>query len=120
MYIFSDVVVHLQAAVLLVIAVAGTFVEVAHRRSRRLLRLQHIPGTLASAISIGAETNLAQLLDSRQEDDFGKALRNKQFRIDPRTMKIVMEGQDGYDEAVSPNPRRPNFPSGGLRGSTEK
>ena len=104
------------------IAVAGTFVEIAHRRSRRLLRLQHVPGTLASAISIGAETNLAQLLNSRQEDDFGKTLRNKQFRIDPRTMKIVVEGEDGYDEAVSPAPRTPRQPNSpwGLSGSTEK
>jgi len=98
----SGVVVHLQAVVLVVIALVGAFVQVAHRKSRQQLRLQHIPGTLASAISIGAETNLAQLLNGQQDENFTQALRNKQFRIDPRTMKIVMQGDYGYEEAVSP------------------
>jgi hypothetical protein len=99
--LFSNVVVHLQAAVLLVVAFVGTFVQVFHRRSRRQLRLQHVPGTLASAISIGAETNLAQLLNSQREENFVKALSDKQFRIDPRTMKILVEGEGGYQGPTS-------------------
>jgi hypothetical protein len=99
--LFSNIVVHLQAAILLVVAVVGIFVQVFHRRSRRQLRLQHIPGTLASAISIGAETNLAQLLNSQQEENLDKALSDKQFRIDPRTMKILVERGGGYEEKVS-------------------
>jgi len=116
----SDVAVHLEAAVLLVVALVGAFVQVFHRYSRRQLRLQHEPGTIASAISIGAETNLAQLLNDPQEENFSQVLRNKQFRIDPRTMKIMVQGDDGYEDAVSPNPRQPISASSGLRGSSEK
>jgi hypothetical protein len=100
--LFSNIVVHLQATILLVVAVVGIFVQVFHRRSRQQLRLQHIPGTLASAISIGAESNLAQLLNSQQEENLDKALSDKQFRIDPRTMKILVERRGGYEETVSP------------------
>jgi len=116
----SDVAVHLEAAVLLVVALVGAFVQVFHRYSRRQLRLQHEPGTIASAISIGAETNLAQLLNDPHEENFSQVLRNKQFRIDPRTMKIMVQGDDGYEDAVSPNPRQPISASSGLRGSSEK
>jgi len=119
LYSLSDIVVHLEAVVLLVIALVGAFVQVFHRYSRRQLRLQHIPGTIASAISIGAESNLAQLLNDQQEQNFGSALRDKQFRIDPRTMKIVMQGEDGYEEAISPNPRQPISPSRGSHGPSE-
>jgi len=119
-YLFSDVAVHLEAVLLLVIALVGAFVQVFHQRSRRQLRLQHIPGTIASAISIGAETNLAQLLNDQQEQNFGRALRNKQFRIDPQTMKIVMQGENGYEEAITPNHwHQPISPSWGLHGSSE-
>jgi hypothetical protein len=119
LYLFSDVAVHLEVIVLVVIALVGAFVQVFHQYSRRRLRLQQIPGTIASAISIGAETNLAQLLNGQQEQNFGQALRDKQFHIDPQTMKIVMEGDDGYEEAVSPNPRQLNSPSWSLHGSSE-
>jgi len=110
----SDIAVHSEVTVLVVIALVGAFVQVFHRYSRRQLRLQHIPGTIASAISIGAETNLAHLLNGQQERDFSHALHNKKFRIDPRTMKIVMEGEDGYEEAVSANARHSIFASRGL------
>jgi hypothetical protein len=118
--LFSDVAVHLGAVLLLVIALVGAFVQVFHQHSRRQLRLQHIPGTIASAISIGAETNLGQLLNDQQEQNFGQALRNKQFRIDPQTMKIVMQGENGYEEAITPNHwGQPISPSWGLHGSSE-
>jgi len=86
----SDVIVHIQAAMLVIIAVVGTFVQVLHRRSRQLLRLQYIPGTIAAAISIGDEANLIQLLKDQQEWDHFEALEDKLFHIDPRTMKIVV------------------------------
>jgi hypothetical protein len=92
-----------------VVAVAGAFVQIFHRHSRQQLHLQHILGTIASAISFGAGTNLVQLLNN--ERDVNDALRDRRFRIDPRTMQILMEGDDGYEEAVSPNPRRPISPS---------
>lgn len=103
---------------LLVVALVGAFVQVCHRASRQQLHLRHIPGTLASAISIGADTNLTKLFNnSEQQDDFTEALRNRKFRIDPQTSKIVLQGDEGYEQAVSPNPRNSIFASWGLHRS---
>jgi len=108
----TDIAVHIEAVALLVVALVGAFVQIVHYYSRRDLRLRHEPGTIASAVSIGAETNLAQLLNGQQgEHDFIRALRDKKFRIDPRTMKIVMQGERGYEQAVSPNARQSIFGS---------
>ena len=105
--IFSDVAVHLEVTALLLIALITTFVQLLHRQGRRDLRLRHQPGTIASAVSIGAQTPLANLLNGQYEqDDFVRALQNRKFRIDPQTMKILMDGEAGYDYAASPNPRR--------------
>jgi len=75
----SDVAVHVEAAVLLVVAFVGALVQIFHLYSRRRLRLQHIPGTIASSISIGAETNLAHLLNAQTEQDFRQILHNRKF-----------------------------------------
>ena len=85
---------------MIVVAVAGMFVQIFHRRSRQQLRLQHIPGTIASAISFAAGSNLIQLLNN--ERDFN-ALADRRLRIDPRTMQILLEGDDGYEEADKPD-----------------
>ena len=98
---FSDVGVHGEAAVLLVVAFVGALVQIYHLYSRRPLRLQHIPGTIASSISIGAETNLAHLLNAQTEQDFRQILHNRNFCIDPQTMKIVMGGEAGYKDTMS-------------------
>ncbi len=46
---------------------------------------------------------MGDLLAGRQHPkDISAALQDKKFRIDPRTMKIVMEGEDGYEFAASP------------------
>lgn len=112
---FSNVAVHLEAVLLFVIALLGTVIQLHHRQARQQLNLHHEPGTIASAVSIGAETNMAHLLDGRQEEsDFARALQNRKFRIDPRTMKIVMQGEPGYEQAASPNPRTSIFGSFGL------
>lgn len=64
---------------------------------------------------------MAQLLNGRQEeDDFIRALQNRKFRIDPRTMKIVMQGEAGYEQAASPNPRASIFGSFGLSSSSPR
>lgn len=103
--LFSDIAVHIEVAALLIVAVAGAFVHILHRHSRQQLHFRHEPGTIASAVSIGADTNLAHLLNGRQDQsDLVRALSNKKFRINPRTMKIVMQGEQGYEHAVSPNP----------------
>lgn len=117
--VHSDVAVHILVVVLFLIAIVGALVQILHSHARRRLRLRHEPGTIASAVSIGAQTNLATLLNGRQQDDdFIKALRNHKFRIDPRSMKIVMEGELGYEQAASPDPRRSIFGVLGLQSSS--
>ncbi len=92
---------------MLLLAVSATYIQVFHRDDRQLLHLKHEPGTIASAVSIGAHTGMGELLaDSQGEDEMDKILRDKKFRIDPKTMKIVMEGEEGYDDATSPAERR--------------
>lgn len=99
-----------------VLALCATFIQLLHRSDRRNLRLRHEPGTIASAVSIGAQTSMGALLDGRQDmKDISKALEDKKFRIDPYTMKIVMDGEEGYEYAHSPK-RRSFF--GGNKRST--
>ncbi|KAG6830771.1 hypothetical protein H0H87_007170 [Tephrocybe sp. NHM501043] len=103
----SPTAVHLLAAAMLLLAFFGSIVHLFHRSDRRKLRLRHEPGTIASAVSIGAQTGMGNLLAGRQDRrDIVEALSNKKFRIDPRTMKIIMEGEDGYEFAASPMERR--------------
>jgi hypothetical protein len=112
----SNVAVHMVVFVLIVVALVGAFVEYFHHDSRRNLHLRNEPGTIASAISIGGETNVAHLLNSpQQQGDLAQILHNRRFRIDPQTMKIVMEGEDGYEQAVSPNARHSIFGSWASR-----
>ncbi|KAF9459137.1 hypothetical protein BDZ94DRAFT_1060738 [Collybia nuda] len=103
----SDTAVHLLAAALLLLAFFGTLVHLFHRSDRRDLRLRHEPGTIASAVSIGAQTGMGNLLAGMQHSkDISQALQDKKFRIDPHTMKIIMEGEEGYEYAASPMERR--------------
>jgi hypothetical protein len=81
--------VHILASILFLISFLGIIIQLLHRRERETLRLGHQPGTIASAVSIGAQTHVADILDGTQkESDFATALRNKKFRIDPETMKM--------------------------------
>jgi len=115
----SAVAVHIEVVALFVVALVGAYIQILHRINRRNLNLLHEPGTIASAVSIGAQTNLANLLDGhQQEDDFIRTLQNKKFRIDPRTMKIIMQGEDGYEQAASPHPRQTVF--GELSGNLNR
>ncbi|EPQ53464.1 hypothetical protein GLOTRDRAFT_78464 [Gloeophyllum trabeum ATCC 11539] len=111
----SSVAVHLLTTALLLLAFFGTIVQLLHRGDRANLRLAHEPGTIASAVVVGAQTNMGELLSGRQrKEEIIQALRDKRFRINPRTMKIVMEGEEGYEEAASPGPRRSVFAAGLL------
>jgi len=70
---------------------------------RRYLNLKHEPGTIASAVSIGAQTGVGAVLSDKQtEKQMEAALQNRVFRIDPITNKIVMEGEPGYETAEVP------------------
>ncbi|KAF8067656.1 hypothetical protein FPV67DRAFT_1581278 [Lyophyllum atratum] len=103
----SGTATHLLAAAMLLLAFFGTIVHLFHRTDRRRLRLRHEPGTIASAVSIGAQTGMGNLLAGRQhQSDITQALQNRKFRIDPQTMKIIMEGEEGYEFAASPTEGR--------------
>jgi hypothetical protein len=105
--VFSDAAVHLIAAAMFILAFFGTIIQILHRGDRRDLRLGHPPGTIASAVALGGQTDVGAVLAGRQrEDDMMEALADKRFRIDPRTMRIVMKGEQGYEEATTPDPRR--------------
>ncbi|KAJ7499154.1 hypothetical protein FB451DRAFT_1204485 [Mycena latifolia] len=99
--------VHLLAVLFIVLAICATFVHIAHRYQRQDLNLLHQPGTIASAVSIGAQTGMGQLLArQRNAEDIQNALQDKRFRIDPYSMKIVMDGEEGYETVGSPMDRR--------------
>ncbi|KAG5353078.1 hypothetical protein C0989_010701 [Termitomyces sp. Mn162] len=103
----SPIAVHILTAAMLLLAICACLIHVFHRAERRRLRLRHEPGTIASAVSIGAQTGMGQLLAGRQgREEIREVLSNRKFRIDPRTMKIVMEGEEGYEFATSPMERR--------------
>lgn len=92
---------------MLTVALLATAAHLVHRAERRDLRLLHEPGTIASAVSIGAQTGMGDLLAGRQNrKEMQDALQDKKFRIDPQTMKIIMEGEEGYETATSPIERR--------------
>jgi hypothetical protein len=91
-----------------VLAIIGTVVHLLHRAERRDLRLAHSPGTLASAVAIGGNTVVGGMLSAAQDEkELENALENKRFAIDPQRMKIVMDGEPGYEAATfSPDERR--------------
>ncbi|KAI0089530.1 hypothetical protein BDY19DRAFT_108972 [Irpex rosettiformis] len=106
----SPVATHLLASAMFVLAVFGTILQLWHRRDSSILRLTHAPGTIASAVSLGGKTGLGDVLSGRlREQDMVEALQNKRFRIDTRTMKIIMEGEEGYEDATTPNAYRTAF-----------
>ncbi|KAJ3756437.1 hypothetical protein EV360DRAFT_47926 [Lentinula raphanica] len=103
----SDVAVHLLAVAMIIVAFFGTIAQLFHRYDRQQLRLRHEPGTIASAVAIGAQTGMGDLLAGKQDKkDIDEVLSNRKFRIDPHTMKIIMEGETGYEFASSPRDRR--------------
>ncbi|KDQ58773.1 hypothetical protein JAAARDRAFT_193295 [Jaapia argillacea MUCL 33604] len=112
----SDIAVHLLATAMALPAFFATVVQLLHRHERQYLRLAHEPRTIASVVVMGAETGIGSLLSGPQRtEDIVQALRDKKFRIDSMTMKIVMEGEVGYEFAATPS--RSVFGRGnGLRG----
>ncbi|KAI0053224.1 hypothetical protein FA95DRAFT_1552731 [Auriscalpium vulgare] len=106
----SEVAVHILTGGLFTLAVVATLIQLAHKRQRRDLRLLHQPGTLASAAAFTGQTEMASLLAGAQRgEDITRALRDRRFRINPRTMKVVVQGEEGYNEARSPGWNRTTF-----------
>lgn len=101
---------HLLASAMFVLAILGTVLQLWHRRESRILRLTHAPGTIASAVSLGGKTGLGDILAGRlRHEDMLEVLEHKKFRIDTSTMKIIMDGEDGYENATSPEAYRARF-----------
>ena len=100
---FSPVATHLLAVAMFVLAIFGTILHLWHRQERQVLTLATAPGTIASAVAIGGQTGVGNVLAGRRRpEDLQEALRDKRFRIDTKTNKIVMEGEAGYEDATSP------------------
>lgn len=77
----SPTAVHLLAVALLLLAFFATIIHLFHRSDRRNLHLQHEPGTIASAVSIGAQTSIGELLAGRQRaEDISQVLKDRKFR----------------------------------------
>ncbi|KAF8198632.1 hypothetical protein BJ912DRAFT_31550 [Pholiota molesta] len=94
--------VHLLTVAFLILAVFGTLVHLFHFDDRRSLRLTHLPGTIASAVSIGAQTGVGDVLAGRHaEEDLKQALADKRFRLNPDTMRLIMDSEDGYEMPAS-------------------
>lgn len=90
--------VHLLAVGFLILAFFGTLVHIVHRADRRFLRLTHLPGTIASAVSLGAQTGVGDVLAGRHaEEDLRSALAHKRFRMNPDTMRIIMDTEEEYE-----------------------
>ncbi|KAF9476818.1 hypothetical protein BDN70DRAFT_862706 [Pholiota conissans] len=103
--------VHLLTTAFLILAFFGTIVHLFHRADRRHLRLTHLPGTIASAVSIGAQTQVGVVLAGRHaERDLRAALADKRFRMNPDTMRIIMDSEEGYEVPRGDTP--PGSPAG--------
>jgi hypothetical protein len=59
---------------------------------RRKLRIAYEPGTIASAVHIGGETDLSKLLNG-PPGDLEEILRGRTFGYDSKRMKIFMDGE---------------------------
>ena len=62
----STVAVHLLAAAMFVLAVGGTVLHLWHRQERQVLALGDAPGTIASAVALGAQTGVGSVLAGQQ------------------------------------------------------
>jgi hypothetical protein len=90
---------HITTAALLLLAVASTIMHLMHRRLRERVLLAYEPGTIVSAVTIGADTELANLL-SRPMGDPNAELMDKRFRFDVTTGKIVVDHQEKAAQPV--------------------
>ncbi|GJJ15219.1 hypothetical protein Clacol_009495 [Clathrus columnatus] len=74
-----------------------------HARSRDRVILLREPGTIASAAAYTARSNIADFMDPYADGAaLNRLLKDKRFRIDKATGRIVMEGDYGYDDLLSP------------------
>ncbi|KAF9442402.1 hypothetical protein P691DRAFT_765259 [Macrolepiota fuliginosa MF-IS2] len=74
----NDIAVHFLAAEMMLLGVFATLVQLFHRYGRCKLRLKHEPGTIASAVSIAAQTGIGGSLRGRRRvEGISRILRDK-------------------------------------------
>jgi hypothetical protein len=61
----SAAITHALFAILIALAISGGALFFLHRRARKGTKLTAEPGTIAAAVSIGGQTELAQILDGK-------------------------------------------------------
>jgi hypothetical protein len=84
--------VHWLAVALLILSLVSTMVHLTHRKVRDNLHLSLEPGTIAAAVAIGGETDLARVLTGqRGMGDIEDMLSERRFRYDSARMKIFMD-----------------------------
>jgi len=113
---------HILAASFATLAVLGLVLAVLHNKERRFLRLAHEPGTIASAAAVAGHTEVAVILEGKDDEKTMKRLLGQhRYRIDPHSGKIVFDGEFGFDNrAESPQPNITTYgnipPSSGSPG----
>lgn len=73
----NDIAVHSLAAEMSLLAIFATLIQLFHRYGRRRLRLKHEPGTIASAVSIAAQTGIG---GRRRAEEIDQILRGNKSR----------------------------------------
>ncbi|KAF8517011.1 hypothetical protein BU17DRAFT_50207 [Hysterangium stoloniferum] len=92
---------HILASILVLFACLGAVVHVLHSRSRELVVIPRQPGTIASAVAFTARSNIADVIDDNiDERTLTRVLKDKRFRIDKTTGRIVMEGEAGFEDGA--------------------
>lgn len=92
-----DATAHILTGVLIAFAIAGAIVHVLHYRMREIIVLPRSPGTLASAAAFTAGSNVGDMLGGYYDEaTLTRILKDKRFKIDKMTGRIVMEGDAGY------------------------
>ncbi|KAH8833004.1 hypothetical protein DL96DRAFT_1584277 [Flagelloscypha sp. PMI_526] len=89
--------VHILSTAFFLVALGSFIIHFLHYHDRKDLILRHEPGTLASAIYVGADTPFAKLIANRENDDQVRdALKAARFRLDPIRNKVIMDGDENY------------------------
>ncbi|KAF8518276.1 hypothetical protein BU17DRAFT_66517 [Hysterangium stoloniferum] len=89
---------HILAGVLVLIALSAGIVHVLHHHARDLVIIPRQPGTIASAAAFTARSNIGDVIDGNiDEKTLIRVLKDRRFRIDKSTGRIMMEGEEGFE-----------------------
>ncbi|KZT34086.1 hypothetical protein SISSUDRAFT_318122 [Sistotremastrum suecicum HHB10207 ss-3] len=97
--LLSPIATHILAAALVILGCLGFIVHLYHKKLREPLALHHSPGTIASAVAITANSDFGNLMHGKQQEkEIVQALRNKRFKLDRSTGKIVLDREGSLDD----------------------